>query len=870
MKLINKVFDKAVPICFAANSGFIPYTAVMIESIIENASADENYDIVVLYTDVDDERIAKTLSLAEKHPNVSIRFVDISEYVSSFSLYTDSVYTGTVYSAEAYYRLLIPSLMPAYDKVLYFDGDMVALSDVKELYYSTDMTGYMLASSRDFGGISNCYMENDDRRRYREVDLGLKNVDNYIISGMLVFNIAEFNKRYTGQQLMQICASRDWRQHDQDVLNVICEDSLLIVDAGWDFLEDYGLVKHLPPHLLEEYERSAENIKVLHYAGPRKPWRNNKAYGLEHFWKYCYNTPFFSEIYNSVYKNYGYKSLIFDILEKDLTLDFKKGDAEASCEGYFVANLADIYTKIDFINYQNGRLSVEGFMNFIGLSEDESAEIYVSINRKLHKCRITDRKCNEYRGERLFYRGIAFSFSEKISVKRALKLKIVAKIKGKHYIVSRCLRFGVFCGLNETPKKYFFAEGAIFTLKGNIIHLFDSGRKAILSHEIAYQKALKNKKTALKRIVYYLHKIFSKKKIWLIADRYNKAGDSGEVLFEYLKKNKIKGVKPYFVISKYSKDYKRMKRRGGVIPLESRKFRFMRVYADKLISSHCDNEFAYDYDKKGLSDLIAKQHTIFLQHGITKDDLSAIYSKPKNNFALFLTSAERELKSIIENPNYAFAEDEVKLTGLARYDGLKNEREKIVAIVPTWRRYCLMRCSIGWKRKRDYLTTEYYEFYSRLLTDERLVKTAKEYGYKILFVPHPLMADDVDVFNFGEGVIGVRDCDYTELFSKTALMLTDFSSTAFDMAYLRKPVLYTHFDKEIFFKNQYSEGYFDYERDGFGEVAYDYESTVSMLVDYIKNDCALKPEYERRIDGFFAFSDTKNCERIVAEILKLK
>ena len=53
------------------------------------------------------------------------------------------------------------------------------------------------------------------------------------------------------------------------------------------------------------------------------------------------------------------------------------------------------------------------------------------------------------------------------------------------------------------------------------------------------------------------------------------------------------------------------------------------------------------------------------------------------------------------------------------------------------------------------------------------------------------------------------------------------SSVAFDFAYLGKPVIYAQFDKEEFYeKHDYKAGYFNYERDGFGEVVYDLESTV--------------------------------------------
>ena len=103
------------------------------------------------------------------------------------------------------------------------------------------------------------------------------------------------------------------------------------------------------------------------------------------------------------------------------------------------------------------------------------------------------------------------------------------------------------------------------------------------------------------------------------------------------------------------------------------------------------------------------------------------------------------------------------------------------------------------------------------------------------------------------------------------MILTDYSSAVFDFAYLRKPVLYTQFDKEEFFKGEhvYTQGYFDYERYGFGEVEYDLESTVDRIIEYMKNGCQLKEKYRKRIDNFFAFNDKNNCQRVYEAIRNL-
>ena len=101
------------------------------------------------------------------------------------------------------------------------------------------------------------------------------------------------------------------------------------------------------------------------------------------------------------------------------------------------------------------------------------------------------------------------------------------------------------------------------------------------------------------------------------------------------------------------------------------------------------------------------------------------------------------------------------------------------------------------------------------------------------------------------------------------MMITDYSSVLFDFAYLRKRILYTQFDKEAFFEAQtYDEGYFDYERDGFGPVCTTYDDTVQAIIDAVNDDCAVQDTYRARMDDFFAFSDRDNCKRILKEINK--
>lgn len=58
-----------------------------------------------------------------------------------------------------------------------------------------------------------------------------------------------------------------------------------------------------------------------------------------------------------------------------------------------------------------------------------------------------------------------------------------------------------------------------------------------------------------------------------------------------------------------------------------------------------------------------------------------------------------------------------------------------------------------------------------------------------------------------------KEKSYRDAFAEGSMMITDYSSVAFEFAYLRKPIVYYQFDKKAFFeKHTYRKGYFDYEK----------------------------------------------------------
>ena len=84
--------------------------------------------------------------------------------------------------------------------------------------------------------------------------------------------------------------------------------------------------------------------------------------------------------------------------------------------------------------------------------------------------------------------------------------------------------------------------------------------------------------------------------------------------------------------------------------------------------------------------------------------------------------------------------------------------------------------------------------------------------------------------------------------------------------------MYCQFDQDEFFAGDhvYTKGYFDYENDGFGEVTYNINDLVDIIIQYMTNGCILNEIYRKRIIEFFAFNDNNNCKRILNKLIELR
>ena len=456
-----------------------------------------------------------------------------------------------------------------------------------------------------------------------------------------------------------------------------------------------------------------------------------------------------------------------------------------------------------------------------------------------------------------------------LELKEGVDLQFVASINGSEEFVSN-ISTGSYSKICE------YIGGSYYVCKEHIIKLYNQklcvtkrSKGAVLISELKYfTRLIKRKKFSLVfyRTAYQIAKCFKKRPVWIVSDRFNAANDNGISLYRYLLENE-KEADIYFTLSKEYDEYNKFKGMKGLLPFGTFRYKLKFLLADAVISSQADEPYLNPFggNKRFMKDLYNYKF-VFLQHGITCNDISGWLNKLDKNIKLFVTAATNEYESILTYPFY-YTEKEVRLTGFSRYDNLKNRTQKKILLMPTWRKNIAgkIRSDVSIRQYNEFFKeSDYFKFYNGLINDERLISALKEYGYEFHFYIHPSITYQSVDFESNDAVtVHTEIADYNKEFCEGAVLITDYSSVNFDFAYLGKPIIYSQFDKETFYQGHlYDPGYFKYDEDGFGPVLTELDEVVEELIALMKNDCKNKEEYLARSNAFYYYRDGNNCERI--------
>ncbi len=281
-----------VPVVFAADGGYVPMLTTTISSMLENASPERFYDIVVLENGISgyDQQVMKRFL---DRANARLRFVGAGSLVAEYDLSTNNEHIGI----ETYFRFLIQDILPEYHKVLYLDSDLIVEGDVAALY-DTDLGDALVGAVRDIDFLGNLNLKDGKRLAYNAETLHMKDPYDYFQAGVLVLNTEAMRNAHGVDEWLTFAADPDYIYNDQDVLNACCEGRVRYLDPRWNVMNDCGnrianVFVHAPAAVYDGFCASYADPWIIHYAGFQKPWKDWYCDRNEVYWRYARNTPFY-------------------------------------------------------------------------------------------------------------------------------------------------------------------------------------------------------------------------------------------------------------------------------------------------------------------------------------------------------------------------------------------------------------------------------------------------------------------------------------------------------------------------------------------------------------------------------------------------
>lgn len=269
-----------IHIALCHDDNYAPYSASVLSSIMENNKGME-FTFHILHTNITGD---KQNVLAEW---IHSKGCEIHFYQMNVCLFMDFPLGNKIYlNYGAYFRLYLAECLHSLNKVIYLDCDLVVTGCLENLW-NTEMNEWDVAGVRD--------RINDYIRVYNR--LGYPMTDGYINSGVLLINLKRWReKRFFKKALDTARLFSDvLKNHDQDLINMICHGNIKFLDFKYNLLEYYLYTEdwlYLDRKYYPEIIDACRKPVIIHFCMPVKPWHKECINPFrELYYKYRVMTP---------------------------------------------------------------------------------------------------------------------------------------------------------------------------------------------------------------------------------------------------------------------------------------------------------------------------------------------------------------------------------------------------------------------------------------------------------------------------------------------------------------------------------------------------------------------------------------------------
>ncbi len=211
-------------VVFCVDDNYAQHFGVTLASLLKNCSENAVPEVYVIDGGLSDDSKLKIESLVSIKP-FSIQYVPISgEMLQHFPM------TIAHISPITYARLILPSLLPDLEKVLYLDTDVIIDDDVSHLYYQS-MNSETLVSAVLDPGIPADYLPS----------IGMDPTAFYFNAGILMMNLKAMRELdFENKCTLFLHGHKGVLSfQDQDILNAVCAGHVSWISPRYNLLQHY-------------------------------------------------------------------------------------------------------------------------------------------------------------------------------------------------------------------------------------------------------------------------------------------------------------------------------------------------------------------------------------------------------------------------------------------------------------------------------------------------------------------------------------------------------------------------------------------------------------------------------------------------------
>ena len=274
-----------ISIAFACDEGYSKHVAVVMQSILVSAATEDRHEFHILTMNLSSDSENRLLEIATRG-KATVRVHRLNaERLAGFPTASHPL--------ETYLRLLLPELLPEYEKILYLDADIIVMDSLSKLW-EFPLGDSSIAAAIDTISILKgmAILEH-----FKALQLPEQHV--YFNAGVLLLNLKVLREI----QLFEIV--KEWtHKHsnlmgnsDQDVLNAILAGSVSYFDLRWNLQAPLIAPIKLGWKCSKEHINAVSNPAIIHYITSRKPWRKEfKIPYQQLYFEYLSQTPWKDDI----------------------------------------------------------------------------------------------------------------------------------------------------------------------------------------------------------------------------------------------------------------------------------------------------------------------------------------------------------------------------------------------------------------------------------------------------------------------------------------------------------------------------------------------------------------------------------------------